>query len=315
MKLSFLIPAHNEEKIIAKTLSSLINLPYDNYEVLIGLDGCTDNTLNIVKEFQKKSKKIKYFELKSRNGKPEVIDTIVKKATGDILIINDADWKFKVNKSEDLKKMILLFNDPKLGGISESFPIEFDQELLSSSNSLAFKSAAFANSFWFDYQREKFTKEKNNLLYIDKEKMMFPFLINIFRKELYKKNITLGDDFERTLDILNNDYEIMVPKDINMPRMVALFDKTTFKDIYKQKVRTSLAREQLHSKYKLKANLFNFYLPLLFYTIRSIKKTKSLKITFGVFIWLFIVFLSSIHNKFFKRKKDTKSGWLMRANR
>lgn len=315
MKLSFLVPAHNEEKIIAKTLNNLINIPYDDYEIIIGLDGCTDNTLNIVKDFQKESNKIKYFELKSRSGKPEVIDTIVQKATGDIIIINDADWKFRINKKEDLKNFLSLFNDHKLGGISESFPIEFDQEVLSTSKSFAFKSAAFANSFWFDYQREKFTKKINNFLYIDKEKMLFPFLINIFRKELYKKNITLGDDFERTLDILDKNYEILVPHDINMPRMVALFNKATFHDIYKQKVRTSLAREQLYSKYKIKANIKNFYIPLFFYTLKNIRKTKSLKTAFGVFIWIFIVFLSSVHNKFFKKAKDTRSGWLMRANR
>jgi|SRR3989344_664186 len=315
MKLSFLVPVHNEEKIIARTLAYLTNLPYDDYEIIIGLDGCTDNTINIVKEFQKNSNKIKFFELNSRKGKPEVIDTIIKHATGEIIIINDADWQFKVNEKEDIEKMLSLFKDPNLGGISESFPVEFDKELLSKSNSFAFKSAAFANSFWFDYQREKFTKKQDSLLFIDKEKMLFPFLINIFRKELYKKNITLGDDFERTLDILDKGYSILVPDNLEFPRMVALFDKTTFRDIYRQKVRTSLAREQLYSKYKIKANLTNFYLPLLLYTIRNIRKTKSLKTTFGVFIWIFIIFLSSVHNKFFKKVKDTKSGWLIRASR
>ena len=54
MKLSFLIPAHNEEKIISKTLNNLINLPYENYEVLVGLDGCTDRTEEIVKRFKAK---------------------------------------------------------------------------------------------------------------------------------------------------------------------------------------------------------------------------------------------------------------------
>ncbi len=315
MKLSFLVPAHNEEKIIAKTLNHLIGLPYNDYEVIIGLDGCKDNTLSIVKEFQKKSSKIRYFELNSRKGKPEVIDTIIKQATGNVIIINDADWQFKVNKKEDIQEMVSLFKDPKLGGISESFPIEFDKDLLFNSKSFAFKSAAFANSFWFDYQREKFTKKQNNMLYLDKEKMLFPFLINIFRKELYKKNVTLGDDFERTLDILNNGYSIIVPQNIDFPRMIALFDKTTFRDIYKQKVRTSLAREQLYSKYQIKANLINFYLPLLFYTLKNIRKTKSLKLAFGVFIWIFIIFLSTLHNKFFKKVKDTKSGWLIRAER
>ena len=49
-KISFLIPAHNEEKIIAKTLENLINLPWQNYEVIVGLDGCTENSKKNLKE-------------------------------------------------------------------------------------------------------------------------------------------------------------------------------------------------------------------------------------------------------------------------
>jgi len=53
-KISFLISAHNEEKIIGRTLENLINLPYENYEIILGLDGCTDNTERIVKSFERK---------------------------------------------------------------------------------------------------------------------------------------------------------------------------------------------------------------------------------------------------------------------
>ncbi|MFA6889259.1 MAG: glycosyltransferase, partial [Candidatus Woesearchaeota archaeon] len=81
-KISFVIPAHNEEKIIGKTLSNLYKLPYEKYEVLIGLDGCTDKTEDIAKSFTKKSGKFKYFKMKSRSGKPDVIDYLIKKSKG-----------------------------------------------------------------------------------------------------------------------------------------------------------------------------------------------------------------------------------------
>ena len=55
IKISFLIAAHNEEKIIGKTLENLLRLPYSNFEVIIGLDGCTDNTEKIVKNYCEKS--------------------------------------------------------------------------------------------------------------------------------------------------------------------------------------------------------------------------------------------------------------------
>ncbi len=71
-KISFLIPAHNEEKIIGKTLDNLFNLPYNNYEVIIGLDGCTDNTEQIVRKFRKKSNRFGYYKFDLRKGKPAV---------------------------------------------------------------------------------------------------------------------------------------------------------------------------------------------------------------------------------------------------
>ena len=47
----FLIPAHNEEKVIGDTLKSIKDLDYskDKFDVVIIADNCTDNTCEIVK--------------------------------------------------------------------------------------------------------------------------------------------------------------------------------------------------------------------------------------------------------------------------
>ncbi|MCX5924834.1 MAG: glycosyltransferase [Candidatus Dependentiae bacterium] len=57
MKISIIIPAHNEEKRIRKTIEtyheffSTINLNYQlNTELIVVLNGCTDNTLEVVQE-------------------------------------------------------------------------------------------------------------------------------------------------------------------------------------------------------------------------------------------------------------------------
>ena len=78
VRISFLMAAHNEEKIIRGALENLSKLPYDSYEVILGLDGCEDNTLSIVKEYKKKKPRIfKYYELNERKGKPAVINKII----------------------------------------------------------------------------------------------------------------------------------------------------------------------------------------------------------------------------------------------
>ena len=53
IKISVIIPAHNEEKYIDKTLQSLNNqtLNCDDYEIIVCNDGSTDKTGMIAKKY------------------------------------------------------------------------------------------------------------------------------------------------------------------------------------------------------------------------------------------------------------------------
>ena len=68
MKISFLMAAHNEEKLISDAINRLIEVQkdYPSVELLIGLDGCTDGTRDIVREYWKKHNWIKYRVLNER---------------------------------------------------------------------------------------------------------------------------------------------------------------------------------------------------------------------------------------------------------
>ena len=165
-----------------------------------------------------------------------------------------------------------------------------------------------------EFQKKHYTHKKNNKTYVKLTKNSFPFLVNIFRKQLYKKNVTLGDDFERTIDILKRNYKILIKNDLSFPRMRAAYHTTNLKDISKQKERTSLARKQIFRKYNLNINLFNFYLPLLAHSLKNINKIKNPKEKFAFFTWLFTFSFGTIKNKLSK-EKSTEQGWLMRAKR
>jgi glycosyltransferase involved in cell wall biosynthesis len=47
---SIIIPAHNEENYIRQTLHSIKNQSYQNYEVIVVTNGCTDKTEELVKK-------------------------------------------------------------------------------------------------------------------------------------------------------------------------------------------------------------------------------------------------------------------------
>ena len=52
-KVSIVVPAYNVEKYIEKSLLSIINQTFDDYELIIINDGSTDNTKDIIKDFLK----------------------------------------------------------------------------------------------------------------------------------------------------------------------------------------------------------------------------------------------------------------------
>lgn len=67
MKLCIIIPAYNEEKRISKTLADyLSNTPNFDFEAIIALNGCIDNTKGIVEGFQKKNPYISYINLEKK---------------------------------------------------------------------------------------------------------------------------------------------------------------------------------------------------------------------------------------------------------
>lgn len=95
IELSIIIPAYNEEHRIRKTLydyGDFFSKKFkERFEILVVLNGCTDNTLGIVKEARKKRKQIKYLDIKERIGKGGAVIQGFKLAKGALVGFVDAD--------------------------------------------------------------------------------------------------------------------------------------------------------------------------------------------------------------------------------
>ena len=87
--LSIIIPAHQEEKRIGKTLEEYGQL-FKDAEIIISLNACTDRTLDIVKYYQLKYPNIKYIESEI-GAKGAAIIAGFKVAQGDYIGFVDAD--------------------------------------------------------------------------------------------------------------------------------------------------------------------------------------------------------------------------------
>ena len=91
-KVSILVPVQNEENVIERLLGKLVNLTYQNKEIIIVEDGSTDRTPNICRHWvEEYPKLIKCFQNTESNGKPTAINFAAKEATGEIVALYDAD--------------------------------------------------------------------------------------------------------------------------------------------------------------------------------------------------------------------------------
>ena len=111
---SILLAVRNEEKVIVRCLESLAELDYptDKLEILIGDDSSEDNSLEIINSFVKKYSFINVSEVKERiadqQGKGNVLAHLGKLATGQYLLMTDADMRLP---SSWIKGMLSAMDD------------------------------------------------------------------------------------------------------------------------------------------------------------------------------------------------------------
>lgn len=106
MKLSIVIPVYNEVKTILEILERVENAKIPNFtkEIIVIDDGSNDGTTEKIKT-SKFYKKIKLISQKNA-GKGAAIRAGLKQATGDYIIIQDADLEYNPNDIEKLTERI-----------------------------------------------------------------------------------------------------------------------------------------------------------------------------------------------------------------
>jgi cellulose synthase/poly-beta-1,6-N-acetylglucosamine synthase-like glycosyltransferase len=110
-----LIPAYNEEAVIRDKVRNSLELEYEagKLEILVGSDGSTDRTNEIVKSFN--DPRVKLIELGGRNGKPGVLNHLVKATSAEILIMTDANVMLR---TDSFRRLIRHFADSGVAAVA-----------------------------------------------------------------------------------------------------------------------------------------------------------------------------------------------------
>jgi len=107
--ISLIIPAYNEEKRIGGTLTdyqAFARQNYDDYEMFVVCDGCTDRTPKIVKEFCRQNPRIKLLEFPRKLGKGGGVLKGFTAAGSDVIGFVDADGAVSPEEFDKLVKAL-----------------------------------------------------------------------------------------------------------------------------------------------------------------------------------------------------------------
>ena len=113
-QVSLVVAAWNEAEVIGQKVENSLALDYpeERFEVVIGSDGSDDGTDDIVAGFE--DRRVRLSSARERAGKVSVLNRTVPSATGDIVVLSDANTQIE---PQAIRKLVRHFADPNVGAV------------------------------------------------------------------------------------------------------------------------------------------------------------------------------------------------------
>ena len=216
--ISVLVPARNEEKSLRKTLDSILNSNYKNYEIVVIDNKSTDNTYEIARSF-KKTKKVRVVK-ENTQGKYAALNKGIKVSKGTFLVIIDADTQILPTTLDCLIKK---FSSKKIGAVGGNIKVGNIKNLLT-----AFQAIEYIVSLNLD------RRGYSNIGSIP----VVPGALGAWRKSVLVEakgylNDTLTEDAELTARVQSMGYKTVFAPDAlaytEAPTSIAAFIKQRFR--------------------------------------------------------------------------------------
>jgi peptidoglycan-N-acetylglucosamine deacetylase len=117
LPVSIIIAAYNEEKVIRRTLETLLNSTYPFIELLVINDGSTDGTAAEVEAMMQHDPRIRLIN-QTNHGKWAALNNGTAQAQGDFLVTLDADTVFTPDTVANLVRQFAADPDGRLGAVA-----------------------------------------------------------------------------------------------------------------------------------------------------------------------------------------------------
>ena len=191
---SVIIAAYNEEKVIEKTVRSILDNGYDDLEVIVVDDGSKDRTLSVLHEKFGENEQVRIVT-QPNAGKSAALNNAIGQARNNILVALDADTIFKRGT---IAKLVRHFSDPCVGAVSGNARVGNRNKLIT-----RFQSIEYIMGFNLD----------RRALDLLNAITVVPGAAGAWRKDLIVQlggfgHDTLAEDTDLTLAIRRLDYQI-----------------------------------------------------------------------------------------------------------
>ena len=215
-KITIIVPAYNEEKTIAKTLKSLIDLNYKNKEIIVVSDSSTDNTEKEVKKFKN------VILLRNKHtgiGKSSAVNKGLKYATGEFIAVVDADSEIE---KESLNYIMHNFEDEAVGAVISTIKVRRLNNVYEKLQRIEYMLASFSRTLM----------SKIDTLHVT------PGALSVYRTHLIKKlggfdENNLTEDLEIAMRLKYHGYNIKIAEKAVSYTHVP----STFRSLWHQRVR------------------------------------------------------------------------------
>jgi peptidoglycan/xylan/chitin deacetylase (PgdA/CDA1 family)/spore germination protein YaaH/GT2 family glycosyltransferase len=111
---SVIIPAYNEERVIAASITRVLASDYATLQVIIADDGSRDGTSAVVRAAFGDDPRVTLLTLRN-GGKAAALNRALQDATGEVIIALDADTQFE---PETIRRLARWFADPQVGAVA-----------------------------------------------------------------------------------------------------------------------------------------------------------------------------------------------------